>query len=251
MSSCYETFASVYDTFMDNIPYEEWCSYLVSLFHQEQIKEGTLIELGCGTGTMMQLMKQNHYHIIGIDNSTDMLSIAADKLSAGEDMDLICQDMRFFDLGITVDGIYSICDSINYLLTPDDLCDTFACIRKHLNPNGVFIFDLKTQFFYSEILGDQTFCDHQDNCSYIWENSYFDEDDVNQYDLTIFVKEEDSDLYRRFQETHHQRAYKIPFIIDLLKKSGFSSVSIFDAFTSNAPNPESERIYLIARNGEK
>ncbi|MDO5155725.1 MAG: class I SAM-dependent methyltransferase [Eubacteriales bacterium] len=250
MSGCYETFASVYDSFMDNIPYEEWSIYLKQLLQQENIENGTLVELGCGTGSMMQQLASSSYQILGVDISTDMLSIAADKLSDYDNTTLLLQDMRILDLGMQANAIYSVCDSMNYILTDEDLLDTFQGAHKHLHANGVFIFDLKTDYFYREILGDQIFCDHQEHCSYTWENSFFEEDCINQYDLTLFVKEPDSHLYRRFQETHHQRAYELSTIMDLLKQAGFHSITAYDAFTTQAPHAKSERIYLIARNGE-
>lgn len=250
MSTSYKDFAYVYDAFMDNIPYEEWADYLKHLFSKYQISSGTLAELGCGTGTMAFLMNQAGFHIIGIDNSTDMLTIAADKLTKNKDIVLLLQDMCEFDLGQKVDGIYCVCDSLNYLLTTDMVLQTFKTVKEHLKSNGIFIFDLKTLYFYKEILGDQTFCDHQEDCSYTWENSFFEEDYINQYDLTIFVKQPSDTLFKRFFETHHQKAYLLSEMVDLLKASGLEYVTAYDAFTENPPNKESERIYIIARNGD-
>ena len=50
--SSYESFARVYDLFMDNIPYEEWCGYLTGLLEDQGIWDGLVLELGCGTGNM-------------------------------------------------------------------------------------------------------------------------------------------------------------------------------------------------------
>ena len=251
MNTSYEGFAYLYDQFMDNIPYQEWADYLRSLFHQYNIPDHeTIIELGCGTGNLMKYMADAGYPVIGIDNSTDMLSIAADKLAAYDNVQLLLQNMQELDLGeLTCPAIYSLCDSMNYLLTPDDLLDTFHCVKQHLCANGYFIFDLKTRYFYQELLGDQTFCDHQKQGSYIWENSYFEEDSINQYDLTFFARQ-DNGLYKKFNETHHQRAYDIPEMIDFLQTAGLEYVTVYDAFTTSPPSKESERIYIIARNGD-
>lgn len=252
MSTCYQSFAYVYDTFMDNIPYKEWSQYILTLFHGSSIFGGTLVELGCGTGTLCELMSAAGYSVIGIDNSTDMLTIAADKLAASKNITLLYQDMTNLDLGDTCyDGFYCVCDSLNYLLTTEDILSAFSSVRRYLKKQGIFIFDLKTPYFFKNILGDHVFCDHQENCSYVWENSYFEEDCINQYDLTIFAKEDNEDLFRRFSETHHQKAYELSEIIDLLTQSGLEYVTAYDAFTTNVPSAKSERIYIIARNGEK
>lgn len=251
MSTIYQDFAYVYDKFMDNIPYEEWSQYIIELFKTYGIPEGTLVELGCGTGTLCQALAETGYSLIGIDNSTDMLTIAADKLSPGQNILLLCQDMSDLELGdASYDGFYCICDSLNYLLTADKIFTTFSGVKQHLKQNGIFIFDLKTPYFYETVLGDQVFCDHQEDCSYTWENSYFKEDGINQYDLTIFVKDSDSGLFQRFFETHQQKAYTLDEIIDLLAQAGLEYVTAYDAFTTNVPTADSERIYVIARNGD-
>lgn len=251
MSTNYQEFAYVYDKFMDNIPYIEWSQYLTRLFKQYSITNGSLVELGCGTGTLTLLMAKAGYQLIGIDNSTDMLTMAAEKTSSCPDITLLCQDMRKLELGMHFDGFYSICDSLNYLLDSSDLLSTFCGVKKHLKENGVFIFDLKTHYFYETILGDQVFCEHQENCSYTWENSYFEEDCINQYDLTIFVRQADGNLFERFHEIHHQKAYDLREIIDLLTQAGLEYITAYDAFTTMPPLPTSERLYIIARNGDK
>lgn len=250
MSTSYNNFSYVYDKFMDNIPYKEWCEYIVQLFHQYHIPNGNLVELGCGTATLSLLMEQHGYGITGIDNSADMLSIASEKLPYGSNIHLLLQDMSDLYLSKTYDGFYCVCDSLNYLLYEEDILNTFLGIKEHLKQNGIFIFDLKTIHFYQNILGDQTFCDHQEDCSYTWENSFFEEDNVNQYDLTIFVKQGDNGLYEKFNEVHHQRGYLLEEIIDLLLQAGLEYVTAYDAFTTNPPTEDSERIYIIARNGE-
>lgn len=250
MSTSYKNFAYVYDTFMDNIPYEKWANYLSTLLHEYIPTNSELVELGCGTGTMCHFLSQKGFSIHGIDLSEDMLSIAREKLKENSKVTLSQQNMCTLELNQQYEGIYSVCDSINYLLYDEELLATFKQVKTYLKKNGVFVFDLKTPYFYETILGDQVFCDHQDNCSYIWENSFFEEEQVNQYDLTIFVRENDHDKFERFTETHHQKAYSLEEIIDLLAVAGLEYVVAYDAFTTNAPSEESERIYIIARNGD-
>ncbi len=250
MSTSYKNFAYVYDTFMDNIPYEEWSTYITSLFKKYHIHSGHLVELGCGTATLALSLAKHGYSITGIDNSDDMLNIAAQKTAETPNITLQLQDMRDLFLDTLYDGFYCVCDSLNYLLSPEDILDAFRCVRQYLKKDGIFIFDMKTIYFYQNCLGDQTFCDHQDACSYVWENSYFEEDCINQYDLTLFVKQEDSNLYEKFNEVHHQRGYNLEEIIDLLSLAGLEYVTSYDAFTQQPLRDDSERVYIIARNGE-
>ena len=48
----YTGFASVYDRFMNEIPYEDWVIYLTELLKEYGISNGLICELGCGTGNI-------------------------------------------------------------------------------------------------------------------------------------------------------------------------------------------------------
>ena len=109
----YTSFASVYDTFMDNIPYEEWAEYLISLLKEYSVNDGLVLDLGCGTGNMTELLAQAGYDMIGVDNAEEMLEIAMEKREkSGQDILYLLQDMREFELYGTVKAIVSICDSV-------------------------------------------------------------------------------------------------------------------------------------------
>ena len=86
----YESFARVYDTFMDNVPYEEWSRYLMELLSRYGVKEGLVLELGCGTGAMTRLLARAGYDMIGADNSVEMLEIAMEKQEKEERISCIC-----------------------------------------------------------------------------------------------------------------------------------------------------------------
>ena len=150
----YTGFAYVYDEYMDNIPYDEWEEYLVELLKENGIdKDNTVIDLGCGTGTVTRMLDKEGYNCIGIDLSEDMLSIASDKTyDSGQQIIYSCQDMRDFEVPYETDAFISIGDSMNYITANDDLCDVFKCVKKGLKQGGVFIFDLKTIHFFKDIL---------------------------------------------------------------------------------------------------
>ena len=155
--SSYENFARVYDLFMDNIPYEEWCGYLTGLLQEYGVTEGLVLELGCGTGNMTRLLANRGYDMVGVDNAPDMLEIAMEKRQAeGQDILYLFQDMREFELYGTVKAVVSLCDSMNYILEEEELLQVFRLVNNYLDPGGVFIFDLNTAYKYREVLGEQT-----------------------------------------------------------------------------------------------
>lgn len=243
----YTSFAAVYDMFMDNIPYEEWAAYLISLLKEYGIEDGLVLDLGCGTGSLTEILAREGYDMTGIDLSPDMLQIAMEKRAeSGRDILYLLQDMREFELYGTVRAIVSICDSMNYLLEPGDLVQTLRLVNNYLDPEGLFIFDLNTEYKYREILGESTIAEDREESSFIWDNSYDEEKRINEYSLSLFIREKE-DLYRKYQETHYQRAYTLGEVKDAIRQAGMEFVAVYDAFTRNAPREDSERIYVIAR----
>ena len=172
----YTDFAQVYDTFMDDTPYEDWCEYLVELlvkyqgsgycdmcvinendavdaeqsgkynngvingdaFHKNiQQERNSILDLGCGTGTLTELLARRGYDMIGIDNAQEMLQIAMDKRAeSGLDILYLLQDMRSFELYGTVGAVISVCDSVNYLLEDEDVVKTFRLFNNYLYTVG-------------------------------------------------------------------------------------------------------------------
>ncbi len=266
----YTDFAGVYDTFMDNTPYQEWADFLTELIEkygiskkrqgadeagsgsiQEEIlnsEKNLVLDLGCGTGTLTELLYQKGFDMVGVDSSEDMLNVAfAKREDSGSEILYLCQDMRELDLYSTVGTVVCVCDSINYLLEADEVEDTFKLVNNFLYPGGIFVFDFNTVYKYEQVIGDTTIAENREECSFIWENFYHEKEQINEYDLTIFVKETESGLFRRFTETHFQRGYSLEEMESLVKKAGMEMVLALDADTHKAPTKESQRIYMLAR----
>ena len=262
----YTSFAQVYDLFMDNVPYDKWCSWICDYLRKEKVEDGLILDLGCGTGKLTKLMAKEGYDMIGIDMSYDMLDIAReqemlaqmeamDQMETMDQMDgrdqgreilYLQQDMREFELYGTVRAIYSSCDCINYLMEEEDVEAVFRLANNYLDPEGLFIFDVNTPYKYEKLLGDNTFAEDREESSFIWNNFYDKEEGVNQYDLSIFVREEDG-RFQRFRETHYQRSYSLETLKILIERSGMEFVAAFDAYSYEPVREDSEKITIVAR----
>ncbi len=249
----YTSFAEVYDTFMDNVPYGEWADRIQAILKQYQIEDGLVLELGCGTGSMTELLAAKGYDMIGADNSEEMLELALEKrMESGHDILYLLQDMREFELYGTVRAIVSVCDCVNYITEEEDLLEVFRLADNYLDPGGVFVFDFNTEYKYSEVLGDRVIAEDRPECSFIWDNYYDAGEKLNEYELTLFVKcEEEGNLYRKYQEVHYQRAYALEQIKRLLKASGLEFAAAYDGYTGNPPSDTSGRICVVAKEIQK
>lgn len=236
----YKGFAYVYDELMDNLDYDKWLNYILELLEENVPDATSIVELGCGTGTITKGLADNGYNVLGVDLSEDMLSIAMNT-NTDEKIMYVRQDMTQLDLGGTYDAFVSVGDSVNYITDEDALLDVFKGVARHLADDGVFVFDLKTKHLY-ETIGDSVIADNRDDMAMIWENSF--ENDINEYAVTVFVEREDG-LYERIEEVHKQRAYSVEQIESLLAKAGMEG-QVYEAFTKNAPDDSSERFYFVA-----
>lgn len=283
----YTDFAQVYDELMDDTPYEEWCEFLIELFRKYGVsadsvkadseqtarnlrqERNSVLDLGCGTGTLTELLAKKGYDMIGVDNAQEMLQIAMEKREkSGLDILYLLQDMREFELYGTVGAVVSVCDSLNYLLEEEDIIQTFRQVNNYLYPQGIFVFDFNTVYKYGAVIGDTTIAENREDCSFIWENYYHEEQEINEYDLTVFVRagrnaseldrtdgtESDGDsaqgaLFRRFQEVHYQRGYRLEQMRKFLARAGLDFVEALDADTHGKVTDKSERIYVVARKG--
>lgn len=243
----YTGFSMVYDQLMDNVPYEDWCAYLTGLLRDYGCREGLVLELGCGTGALTRLLAQAGYDMIGLDSSPDMLSIARERQAEeGTEILYLQQDMREFELYGTVAAVVSLCDSMNYITEYKELVQVFRLVNNYLDPGGYFIFDLNTPYKYRELLADNTFAENREDCSFIWENTYDDETELNEYALTLFVRGEDG-RYERFEEFHYQKAYAIETVEKAAAEAGMEFIAVYDAFTREEPSDTGERVYVILK----
>lgn len=275
--SAYSDFAGVYDIFMDETPYEEWCRYIEESFRMHGIPKGLVLDLGCGTGVLTRMLRDKGYDMIGVDLSEDMLNVAieaeygddCDDTMYGENCDMsdeysvdemnddsghilyLNQDMRQFELYGTVGAIVSVCDSVNYLTQPDDVVEMFRLVNNYLDPKGIFVFDFNTKHKYRDVIGNTTIAENRDECSFIWENYYDEETCINEYDLTLYIAdctdEEGNVLYRRSDEVHLQRGYTNEEMIALAKEAGLEYVSSVDADTRGEVTPDTQRVYMVLR----
>lgn len=253
----YTDFASVYDRFMDETPYEQWCDNIVRELGAHDIKDGLVLELGCGTGSMTELLAAKGYDMIGVDCADEMLNIACVKREqSGHDILYLNQDMRSFELYGTVRAVVSVCDSLNYLLEDEDVIECFRLVNNYLDPKGIFFFDFNTRYKYETVIGDSVIAENREDCSFIWENYYDSESDINEYDLTIFARNEEAsaegqELFSRFQEVHLQRGYTLEEMKHFIEASGLVLIKTYDADTLGEVTAQSERIYCVAEENGK
>ena len=218
----------------------------INLF--KNIKNAKVLDLGCGSGKSLEyLYRSGAKEIWGIDISEEMLEIAMDKARKNHSSSLyLLQDMREFELYGTVGAVISLCDSMNYILEREEMIEVVRLVNNYLDPKGLFIFDLKTDHYYKNVMGNKVFGDNKENGSFIWDNYYFEEEKINEYALTIFSKLENG-LYEKSEEIHHQRAYDLEEIKSIIEAGGMEFVAAYGEGSKALPTKDCNRMYIVAR----
>lgn len=240
----YEGFAEVYDTYMQDIPYDAWTAYIQRIWEHFGLKPRLVCDLACGTGNMTVRLAEKGYDMIGIDLSDAMLTKAREK--SPQNVLYLNQDMREFELYGTVDSIICLCDSINYITDKDDLLKVFKLANNYLDPKGLFIFDINTIHKFRDIMADNSYSESNENSAYTWENYYDEDERINEFYTNFFIEQENG-LYKRFEEFHYEKGYTIEEISKLIEQSGLKLLGIFDELTLTPPTKDSSRIYFVAQ----
>lgn len=239
----YQDFAYIYDRLMHcDIDYDKWCDYIENLLDKHSVSPDTLCELACGTGNITSRLHSRGYNMTGVDISSDMLFVAQEKT---DDIEYICSDMSKANLDGTYDGFLCMIDGLNYVITPKAVINTFKTVKERLKENGVFIFDISSQYKLKHIIGNETFIHSEYDVFYSWENRYIERYNLSNMLLNFFVRNGDS--YNRFEERHLQRGWSVGEMKKMLKMAGFSDIFVYNELTFEAPTDDSQRLVFVCK----
>ena len=248
--SGYDAIAHVYEKLNSEIDYSKWADFIEACFDKHLPSRPSLVlDLACGTGTMTRELSRRGYDMIGVDGSPEMLTEAYMKRGEGENTLYLNQDMRSFELYGTVGAVVCCLDSINYLLSEDDVKKTFSLVHNYLDPDGLFIFDVNTPFKFEHIYSDNAYIleDEIDGSAVFcgWQNSFDKESGICDFYLSLC--EEYDGTYSRFDEHQQERCYTKETLINILEDCGFELIAVTGGYDFSEPHADCERWYFIAR----
>lgn len=240
----YNDFAEVYDRLQD-ADYTRFADYYERIFEKNGLKPELVLDLACGTGSITIPMSKRGYDMIGVDLSVEMLNIAREKACAeGEDILFLNQDMTEFELYGTVDAIVCALDGVNYLTEDGDIESLFSLAENYLNPGGLMIFDINSEYKLREVLGGNTFVNEEQGIYYVWRNEFSEETRICEFELNFFREKEDGS-YERFDEFQEERAYSAEELCAAAEKACLKCEGIYSPFSFNAAAETDERIFFV------
>ncbi|HSJ38086.1 MAG TPA: class I SAM-dependent methyltransferase [Planococcus sp. (in: firmicutes)] len=238
----YGKFASIYDSLMQDIPYEKYVEWVAS-----RQTSGKLLDLACGTGTLAHLFAELGYEVSASDLSEEMLTMANQRFQEA--------NLRIPTYQLSMDNLEGLhdfdvvtiaIDSLNYLKSGEQVQKTFNEVHKALNDGGMLFFDVHSLHKVDEVYMDSPFVLDDEEVSFIWHTEPGKTEHSVIHDISFFVRQQE-DLYQRFEETHEQRTFPVSTYSTWLKAAGFVIESITADFSDTEPSSESERIFFCAR----
>lgn len=243
----YQIFAALYDTLMEEAPYDRWVDYVKTRIGRESLSDMAVLDVGCGTGELLVRLHKEGAIVTGVDLSTDMLAVAKEKCERYDvSASLIEQSMTdLTDLG-HFDLVTIFCDSLNYLETADEVRRTFKGVYEHLNHGGYFLFDVHSVYKIEHEFINHTFAEDADEIAYIWTSFAGEFPASVEHELSFFIRDDDHRYVKR-EELHRQRTFPVEQYEKWLEEAGFQVANVSADFEPAQPTARSERIFFCAR----
>ena len=229
-----------YDTAMGDRT--EMASYIRRLIRQHKPKAQTMLELACGTGAILKILAKS-YDVAGLDVSPQMLAIARKKLPH---VPVYRKDMVRFELAAKFDVIICVFDSINHVLKFADWQKIFRNAARHLEEDGLFLFDINTEAKLKRLINAPTWV-HKFGRNLEFINVTAGRRGIANWNIRVFEHRR-GNKYGLFEEDIEETSFPVNKIRAALRKQ-FAVVKVVDAL-GRKHSSKSDRLYFIC-NGTK
>ncbi len=245
MNGQYEVISEIYDE-LSGVDTDKWAEYINGLLKKHStIPCELVLDAACGTGKLTAKLAEMGYDMIGLDISYGMLSAARERCPMN--ILLLNQDMRNFELYGTVSAVISCLDSVNYL-DADGVFEFFSCCHLYLDPDGLLVFDINTEYKFENIYGENDFILENDTGEHLlaWSCGFDRSKKSCLFSLSLFSKNKNG-TYTREDEQQTEYCHSDDFIKATLKKCGFELLAVYGELSDTAPSPTSQRAHYVCR----
>ncbi|MDA0744879.1 MAG: class I SAM-dependent methyltransferase [bacterium] len=238
----YSRLASIYDYVMRHVDYVHWADYTESLFERHDATPIRLLDLACGTGSLALELRKRAYGISGADGCSEMLDVAREKARvSGYEIPFYHKNLLDLSGLPRFEGVLCLYDSLNYLMTLEDISCALVQIHQVVEPGGIFIFDVCTEHNSQQYFRDMTDRDRGDGFSYVRRSTYKNGVQYNRFEIQF------TNSMEVVQEVHRQRIYPLAEIVQVLEDSSFQVEGAYDGFSSVRPSENSDRVHFVLR----
>lgn len=250
-SSIYTSLAPIYDEVMKDVDYEDWADYIDAIIQEHNADAASLLELACGTGKVAMFLEELEcYDITATDFSEEMIEMAR-TIAEFRDMNINWKKVDFMNIELddTYDIIFSLFDSVNYILKEEDMVKMLKSVSRVMHSDSLFIFDFTTPAhseYVADMLNEEGIT--PDNIRFERHSFYIPTEKihVNEFDIEFLDKDKQTVL-RREREVHRQRIYTFKEMKEIIAKTNMEIVAAYEDFVLEPANDKSERITMVLK----
>ncbi len=240
----YTALAPLYDKIMSHVRYDRWHQLIKNIASRHFTSSCSIFEIGGGTGTLGNLLRDDGFIYQGSD-----ISFAMCKEAGKKGHHFICADSCYLPIKSHFDLAIFLYDGINYFSSLDQFKQFFYEVFPILNRGGALLFDITTE--NNSIHNFLDILDSEDygNASYTRHSYYNQETKAQHNDFIIYAEKKTSpELQSRFvkeYENHIQRIFSLQEIVSAIPKDLFSIGGIWDNFSFEPGTDQSERVHFF------
>lgn len=245
IKKAYGAFAHVYDRLMSEKKYTGWSQLIDDIVEKYSITQGICLDIACGTGRVSRLLLNKGFEVIGIDSSETMIDVARENYPEAT---FIKADIRDFKIEKNREKIafaVSFYDSLNYLLSDDDMLKMFKTVASNLPERAIFLFDMNTREHVSasQNISPRIFEDEDSFTTF----RFSGEGRIWVLDIDVFLKGSNG-LHTSFKEQHVEKGYDEDDIKPLLGQAGLQFLEVRKEYKTYEDGKEHlSRLYFIVK----
>jgi SAM-dependent methyltransferase len=194
---------------------------LERLFFSQAPQGARVLDLCCGSGHVTKELAARGYHVTGVDNSAELIALARRELPG---LDFRVQDVRNLALDESYQAALSTFDSLNHILSLDELREVFNRVRRALEPGSLFVFDMNLEEAYLADLREWSVDVREGSVGLV--RGRFDWTSKKAFtELIWFLRSEDPNCWHQHRSTVEQRCYALAEILAALTEAGFRRIA--------------------------
>jgi SAM-dependent methyltransferase len=243
---------------MRHVNYARWAAYVIGLFGHAGGKVRSVLDVSCGTGSVLIELAYAGFDVWGFDYSPHMVQQAKRKFQArglavaggsplhrraGGSSKLWCGDMRSFGVRASFDVALCLYDSMNYCLELESIGAALRSIANVVRPGGLLIFDVCTEHNCRTHFADHYERDATEHYSYT-RHSYFQPRRLMQVNEFMIVDEREP---TRRREVHEQKIYRLDALRALCDLDRWRLVGCYEGFTRRTGDENSDRVHFLLK----
>ncbi|RNC85292.1 MAG: class I SAM-dependent methyltransferase [Balneola sp.] len=245
----YTFLAALYDVLMEDVDYESWADFIDEIIQTHHPEAVDLLEMACGTGSLsLSLGELECYNILASDKSVKMIEIARKKpKDFNSTVDFITLDFLDIDVDQSFDCIFTVFDSVNYLMNAEQIKKFLIGASKKLNGNGLLIFDFSTPKNSLESV-DYLNENEGDNGRFRFfrKSAYDPKQKIHRNEFEIEeIDIKTGNILQTVQEIHEQRAYSLDQMLSIVEQTPYHLVAKYDGFDLIDANENSARVTMV------